>query len=219
VKKRPKYEEESRDNDDNKGEQEVEAILPTEATSEEVPSSLASEAIGEEVRDEVIEGEPTALTSDEEIENLRLELEEARKQAEENLDGWQRARAEFANYKKRIEREKETERARIAGEILVQYLNILDDFELALKDLPQNQEIESWYQGMDLIYHKLKTILETEGIEPIRAEGEMFDPNFHEAIMQEESDDHEEGQILEVVRQGYKIGDRVLRPAVVRVAK
>jgi molecular chaperone GrpE len=217
VKKRRKEEDETRLNVVDEDEEEIEHIPTLEEASGEEPEAIAPEAIEEVETPE--EGESMAIPLEEEMENLRLELEEARRQADENLDGWQRSRAEFANYKKRIDREKEGERARIAGEIIVQYLGILDDFELALKDCPQNQEIESWYEGIDLIFRKFKSILEAEGIQAIQAEGEMFDPNFHEAIAQEESQDHEEGQILEVVRQGYKIGDRVLRPAVVRVAK
>jgi molecular chaperone GrpE len=161
---------------------------------------------------------PTHL-SEEEINKLKDELEEAYRQADENLDGWQRARAEFSNYKKRIEREKKEERARITGEIACKYLGVLDDIERALKDIPEGSDQGSWVEGIDLIHRKMKNILESEGVELISAEGEMFDPNFHEAIAQEESEDHDEGEILEVIQQGYKIGDRVLRPAVVRVAQ
>jgi molecular chaperone GrpE len=161
---------------------------------------------------------PTHLSEDE-INTLREQYEEAQRQADENLDGWQRARAEFANFKKRIEREKWEERARLKGEIACKYLSVLDDIERALKDVPENPEVESWAEGIDLIYRKMQSILESEGVELISTQGEVFDPNFHEAIAQDESDDHEEGEILEVLQQGYKIGDRVLRPAVVRVAK
>jgi len=155
----------------------------------------------------------------EEISQLGEELEEARRQADENLDGWQRARAEFSNYKKRIEREKREERARITGEIAWKYLGVLDDIDRALKDRPENYEADSWAEGIDLIYRKMRSILESEGVELISAEGELFDPNFHEAISQEETDAHDEGEIIEVIQQGYKIGDQVLRPALVRVAK
>jgi len=157
--------------------------------------------------------------SEEEISQLGEELEEARRQADENLDGWQRARAEFSNYKKRIEREKREERARITGEIAWKYLGVLDDIDRALKDRPENYEADSWAEGIDLIYRKMRSILESEGVELISAEGELFDPNFHEAISQEETDAHDEGEIIEVIQQGYKIGDQVLRPALVRVAK
>jgi len=157
--------------------------------------------------------------SEEGLNQLQEELQAARKQADENLDGWQRALAEFANYKKRIDREREEERSRIAGEIILHYLCILDDFERALKERPQDHEMTSWAEGIDLIYRKLKNILETEGVEVIPTEGEIFNPTYHEALSQEESCDHHEGEIIEVIQQGYKIGDRVLRPALVRIAK
>jgi molecular chaperone GrpE len=196
------------------------------ADSEMETSPLDGEVIESDL-DIIPEDEVTDITdtilpthlSEEEISEMLKDLEEARRQADENLDGWQRARAEFSNYKKRIEREKMEERARITGEIACKYLSVLDDIERALKDRPENTEAGSWAEGIDLIQRKMKNILEAEGVEIITTDGEIFDPNFHEAIAQEESDDHEEGEILEVIQQGYKIGDHVLRPAVVRVAK
>lgn len=161
----------------------------------------------------------TRLISEDELAQLSEELEGARKLAQENLDGWQRARAEFANYKRRIEREREEERARITGEIMIHYLGVIDDFERALRERPEDLDNTSWVEGIDLIYRKMKAILEADGVELIPAEGEKFDPNVHEAISQEESDDHDEGEILDVIQQGYKIGERVLRPALVRIAK
>jgi len=80
-------------------------------------------------------------------------------------------------------------------------------------------ETGAWAEGIDMIYRKLKGILEAEGVEEISAEGEAFDPNFHQAITFEESDDHNEGEILGVVQPGYQIGNRIIRPAQVRVAK
>jgi len=176
-------------------------------------SEIADEV--EDITDSII----TQLISEEELHELQEELEEARRQADENLDGWQRARAEFANYKKRIERERAEDRSRISGEIILHFLSAMDDFERALKERPENQEMASWAEGINLIYRKMTSILDAEGVELISAQGETFDPNFHEAISHEESDDHSEGEILDVIQQGYKIGDRVLRPALVRVAK
>jgi molecular chaperone GrpE len=181
-------------------------------------SDLDRDELADEVED-ITNSIITQLISEEDLQNLKEELAEARKEADENLDGWQRALAEFSNYKKRIERERAEERERIAGEIILRFLNAMDDFERALKDRPENKEITSWAEGIDLIHRKMKGILDAEGVELIPAKGEIFDPNFHEAISQEEADDHKEGEILEVIQQGYKIGDRVIRPALVRVAK
>jgi molecular chaperone GrpE len=138
---------------------------------------------------------------------------------DEYLDGWQRSRAEFANYKKRTEREREELRAKIKGEILIRYLDVFDDLDRALLDIPTDNENKAWVEGIELIHLKLSAILEAEGVEQIQAEGEIFDPNFHEAISYEDTDEHQDGQVIEVIKQGYKLGDHVLRPAVVRVAK
>ena len=166
---------------------------------------------------EIVEEGPEGLegTSD----ALEQELAEARARAEEYLDGWQRSRAEFANYKKRVEREQAQAYQTAAGNIIKRYLNVLDDMERALKNRPQEGDGAGWADGIELIYRKLSSILESEGIKTIEAEGQFFDPNLHEAISSEESDHHESGQIIEVVQQGYLIGDRILRPAVVRVAR
>jgi len=154
-----------------------------------------------------------------EIEALQAELAESRTKADEYLDGWQRSRAEFANYKKRIERDQLAVSQNAAGRIIKRYLEILDDLERALKNRPQEGEGAAWANGIELIYRKFKSILESEGITPMEAEGQLFDPNLHEAITSEESDEHESGQIIEVLQQGYMLGDRVLRPAMVRVAR
>jgi molecular chaperone GrpE len=155
----------------------------------------------------------------EENQALRDEVEAARTQSDEYLDGWQRARAEFANYKKRIEREQAQVYQNAASAIIKRYLDILDDLERALKNRPQDGEGAAWASGIDLIYRKLITVLESEGITPMQGAGAAFDPNLHEAISLEENSQYESGQIIEVIRQGYQLGDRVVRPAIVRVAK
>jgi len=146
-------------------------------------------------------------------------LEHAQNEAAEYLDGWQRARAEFANYKKRMERETEEARARISGEVITRYLSVLDDLERALDRAPEEKACAEWVSGIELIRQKLTALLEAEGVETIVAEGERFDPMLHEAISYEESEDHEEGSVIEVTQRGYKLGERILRPAMVRVAR
>ncbi|MEA2008949.1 MAG: nucleotide exchange factor GrpE [Chloroflexota bacterium] len=155
---------------------------------------------------------------DDEISALRTSLEESDAKQQEYLDGWQRSRAEFANYKKRIAREREHIHQVAKGKVIKGYLDVLDDLERALNNSPQNGDGADWAGGIELIYQKLQSKLETEGIELMAAEGEKFDPNLHEALMQEENDEYESGCVIEVVEKGYYIGDRVLRPAKVRVA-
>lgn len=176
-------------------------MADAEGTSAEVAAELSYEELQENV-----------VSLQGQIENLKSE-------SAEYLDGWQRARAEFANLKKRVEREKSEMRERIASDIISHYLDLLDDFDRALKDTPAQDVDEAWISGLDMIHQKFKAILDAEGIEIIPAEGENFNPNFHEAISYEESDEHEDGQIIEVIKQGYSLGDRIIRPAVVRVAK
>ncbi len=150
---------------------------------------------------------------------LKAELEAANAKAAEYLDGWQRARADFANYKKRIERDLTDSRQNISVEVLSRVLPALDDFELALKNAPATGDGAKWVEGVALVHRKLTAILENEGVKRIEAEGQPFDPNLHEAVVHEESADHPEGHVTAILRQGYKLGDRVLRPALVKVSK
>jgi len=152
------------------------------------------------------------------LEDLRTLLEEMEAKTEEYLDGWQRSRAEFANYKKRILREQAEIHQTARGEVIKLYLDIADDLERALEKKPAGGDGDIWVTGIEIIFQKLISRLESEGIRPMDALGQEFDPNIHEAIMKEESEEHESGQIIEVMQEGYWIGDKVLRPAQVRVA-
>ncbi len=157
---------------------------------------------------------------EEELARLRQELEEAKAQAAEYLDGWQRARAEFANYRKRQAAEREELIQTANATLLSRLLPILDDFERAFATLPQGLQALTWIEGILLIQRKLQMILEAEGVKPIEVKpGDPFDPLYHEAVTYEESEAFDEGQIIGEVQKGYRLKDRVLRPALVRVAK
>jgi molecular chaperone GrpE len=151
-----------------------------------------------------------------EIEALQKQLEEAQAKAAENLDGWQRAQAEFINYKNRVQRDRELDYASMKGDIIKKVLPVLDDMERALANRPDGN---SWANGMELIARKFQNILEAEGLKRIEAKGQPFDPNFHEAISSEPNEDVESGHVIEIVQNGYKLGERVIRPAMVRVAQ
>jgi len=168
-----------------------------------LPADSASHPGGEQV-------DPSAL---------QAELTELRAQAGEYLDGWQRARAEFANYKKRIERDQEEARGRAAAALLAKILPVEDDLRRAVRERPEAEGYPDWADGIELIQRKLAALLEAEGVEVIPADGVAFDPALHEAVTYEPSNDHEEGEIIEVIQQGYRLGERVLRPARVRVAR
>ena len=163
--------------------------------------------------------EETITLSLKEYEELKAQLEKSRNDCGSNLDGWQRERAEFSNYKKRIDREQDQLSQSITGSIIKKYLVILDDLELALKSRPTNKEGAAWAKGIELIARKIQSIVEGEGIERIAEARVQFDPNHHEAITHEEAPGFESGEVIEVIRPGYKLGERILRPAMVRVAK
>lgn len=150
-----------------------------------------------------------------ELESVRRELAEAQAKAAENLDGWQRALAEFQNYKKRIERDRASDQAIMKGDLIRKVLPVLDDLERALSNRPEDSP---WSNGIELIQRKLLSILESEGVQRIEAEGALFDPNVHEAISQEPIEGAESGSVVAVTQQGYMLGDRVIRPAQVKVA-
>jgi molecular chaperone GrpE len=105
-----------------------------------------------------------------------------------------------------------------SARVIKRFLDVLDDLDRALQNAPEEGEAAEWAAGIDLIYRKLVSVLESEGVTAMQVEGDIFDPNLHEAIAQEESPDHESGQIIEVIQKGYLIGERVLRAALVRVA-
>jgi molecular chaperone GrpE len=153
------------------------------------------------------------------IDGLKSELVEAQAKADEYLDGWQRSRAEFANFRKRVERDQAAANQAATGNVLKRFLDVVDDLDRALKNRPKNEEGANWAGGIELIYRKLLTSLENEGVVVIQAEGQTFDPSLHEAISQEDYPDLESGQVIATVQQGYILGERVLRPARVRVAR
>ena len=155
----------------------------------------------------------------EEYEEVQKQLEESQAKAKEYFDGWQRERADFANYKRRIDREQVTLSQNIAADVIKKYLLVLDDLDRAMKMRPSQGEVSAWADGIELIYRKLQNILDSEGIKRIPAEDEEFNPLRHEAISYEECADCSSGEIIGVVQEGYTLGDRVLRPARVRVAR
>jgi molecular chaperone GrpE len=167
--------------------------------------------------DEPTSAQPQTLSGTaEELDELKKQLEEAQTQSAEFKDGWQRARAEFDNYRKRMERDNALVYQNAVGNIIKRYLPVMDDLQRALQSRPADL---AWASGIELIYRKLQSILDSEGIKRIDAEGQPFDPNFHEAIGQEHSDDLPSGHVVAVVQNGYMLGDKVIRPAMVRVSE
>ncbi len=160
--------------------------------------------------------EPELDALEKRLEEAEVKARASEAKAAENLDGWQRAVAEFQNYKKRIDRDRESDKAIMKGDLIKRFLPVLDDLERALQNRPDDS---SWASGIELIQRKLQQILEAEGLKRIEAEGQEFDPNFHEAISYEPADGVQSGRVIAVVQNGYMLGDYVARPAMVRVAR
>ena len=169
-----------------------------------------------EIKAEVVETPESGGPAQAEFDALQQKLTEAEAQTSEFKDGWLRTQAEFQNYRKRIERENELTYVSMKGDIIKKILPALDDLERALQNRPAD---DAWASGIELIARKLQNILESEGVKRIEAEGVMFDPTFHEAISHEPSDEVESGHVIAIVQNGYMFGERVIRPALVRVAQ
>ncbi len=160
-----------------------------------------------------------SLTFDE-YDQLEKELESLRTEVDEQKDGWLRARADFENYKKRVQRDASRSYQDAMSSVLKVFLTVSDDLERAIKNKPEENQLDGWVNGIKLIDQKLVNQMKNLGVERLEVKpGEVFDPNIHEAITQEENPDFEEGQIIDVVQPGYKVSDRIIRPAMVRVAK
>jgi molecular chaperone GrpE len=194
-------------------------ISPMEAVRDTAEIQAQAEQIAA-LESKVAELETQAANLSAHIHEVETEREQLKAQAAENLDGWQRARAEFANYKRRVEAER-TELAASAGaEALKRVLPAVDDFERAMQTLPDELKDNSWISGVAMVQRKLNAALEQSGITPIVTNpGDAFDPNIHEAVTHEAAEQFGSEQIIGEVQRGYKIGDRVLRPAMVRVAR
>jgi molecular chaperone GrpE len=153
------------------------------------------------------------------LETLRAELAEIEQKADEYLRLAQRTQADFINYRRRMEEERLLQAQNAGLSVLTRLLPILDDFHRALANASEAELQSTWGQGVQLVERNLRGLLTAEGVEPIPAEGAVFDPRLHEAVAQLPVADVPEGHVAQVVRQGYRKGDRVLRPPQVVVSK
>ncbi len=183
-----------------------------------------------EVNEEIREEEPQISAeeeqetetgiSQEDFDKLNEELEEAKKKAQENLESWQRERADFSNYKKRIERDQEVSKKKYKSDVLEKFIPVLDDLELAYAHRPEDGEAAAWAEGIELIIRKFKSLLENDGLTKIDVKaGDKLDPNIHMAVSLEDSDEYGSDEIIEVLQNGYRMGEKIVRPAMVRVAR
>jgi len=175
------------------------------------PRTRAEERIAE------LDASPQALSA--ELDALRQQLEKAQQEAAENKQGWQRAMADFANYRRRTEQERDAMLGLANEALLVKALAVADDFDRAVAAVPADMQGHGWVEGIAAIDRKLRLLLDSEGLTPIEAVGKQFDPHEHEAVVREERQDVADGTVVAELQRGYRLRDRVLRPAMVAVAK
>jgi molecular chaperone GrpE len=155
-----------------------------------------------------------------EAEALQTQLADVQAKAAEYLDGWQRARAEFANFRRRADKEREDIYDNATVDVLTKLLPVIDDFERALNIVPAERQNDDLIKGFGLIYRKLVSLLETAGVQAIDPKGQPFDPNYHEAVGRDDpSPAAPTGHVSYVMQKGYVHGNRIVRPALVRVAQ
>lgn len=168
-------------------------------------------------RIEELDISPTKLLAD--VEAARTEAAEAKARADEYLAGLQRERAEFANYRRRTAEERERELGLAADSLLTKVLHLADDFDRAIEAMPAALRDDAWAGGIAAIDRKLRALLESEGVRPIECVGRQFDPREHEAVLNVPGTGRPAGEVVAEVQRGYRIRDRVLRPALVGVAE
>ena len=161
---------------------------------------------------EPAEGEPAQTSTETDA------LAELQRERDELYDRLLRKTAEFDNYRKRIDRERREQADQTVTRFLEELLTVVDDFDRALT-VESERDTAAYRKGVELIHAKLHDMLRRQGVKPIDALGTDFDPNLHQAVIHEPSPDHREGEVIGELRRGYLIGDKLLRPAMVKVAK
>jgi molecular chaperone GrpE len=151
------------------------------------------------------------------LEETEAALARTREQAEDNLRNWQRAAADFSNYKRRTDEDRRVADQFANAVLLTRVLAVLDDFDRALASVPEDVH-EGWLDGIRLVERKLRGLLEAEGVTPIEAIGQPFDPNIHEAVVHQDTTDAPDNTVIGEVQRGYLLHGRVLRPSLVQVA-
>jgi molecular chaperone GrpE len=158
-----------------------------------------------------------------ELVATRAELKRLEGEAKDLRDSLARRQADFENYRKRMERERTETYNRVVVDIAAKLLPVLDNLKRALEteasvEASESDEFRHFLSGVDLIYKQLNGVLDALGVKPVAAEGEMFDPHVHEAVVTEETDDYEPDTVMQEIVRGFKVGDKLIRPSLVKVA-
>ncbi len=190
--------------EDSNMENEQETVQEEKLNSEENQKETAN--LEEDITEEIME---------ERLGELKEELTQVTEEKDEYLNKLKRMKADFVNYRSRVNKEKEQLELKTKTEIISSLLPVIDNFERAIKSVDEESEFLS---GVNLIHKQLLDALKKEGLEIINTEAEEFDPAYHEAVMQVESEEHESGYIVEEIQKGYLMDGKVVRPAMVKVA-
>jgi molecular chaperone GrpE len=195
-----------------------------EATEDEDHDQAVTDRADEAAEDEAAEAEAepadTATAADAGAASaVAADLNAARAEAESHLDDLRRLQADFDNYRKRTLREQTTRAASASQALVAKLLPVLDNFELAVSAAEQSRDFDRMLKGVEMVFGELREVLQGEGLVKIEAEGKPFDPERHEAVVAVEQEDTEPGTVVDIVRTGYELRGKVLRPAMVKVAK
>jgi molecular chaperone GrpE len=164
------------------------------------------------------QAEAASSTEPQPTEQADAPLRELQREKEALQDRLLRTAAEFDNYRKRMDRERRELSEYAVSDVLIELLPILDNFERALQ-APSGADAEAFRKGIQMIHKQMVDLLRKRNVTPVEALGVDFDPRFHQAVMHEPSADHREGEVMQELQRGYMIGERLLRPAMVKVAK
>ena len=200
-------------NDDAAAEVEADEPVAEQDTEQDAGDEAVSERADESAE------EPAAEAAEEIEDAIAADLDKARTEAALYLDDLRRLQADFDNYRKRTLREQTARTASASQALVARLLPVLDNFELAVSAAEQSRDFDRMLKGVEMVLGALREVLEGEGLVKIEAEGKPFDPERHEAVIAVEQEDAEPGTILDIVRAGYELGGKVLRPAMVKVAK
>jgi len=153
------------------------------------------------------------------LKKFRADLKQLKKEKEEYLTGWQKERADFANYRKQEEERRANFSESVRERILTRFLTVVDSFNMAFANKEAWEKVDAnWRRGVEYIYSQMNTIFEEYGVKPVGEEGEIFDPNIHQSIEMIETDKKEQDhKVAKVIQKGYKLGERIMRPARVNV--
>ncbi len=172
-----------------------------------------------EVQAKLTEARKEVSISMHRLKDVEKELEVTDREAREYLDYLGRLKREFKSYKQRILREKEILKGSAAEELIKEFLPILDDFELAIDSAKTSKNFSRFAEGVRMIFNRVREVLKKQGVKPIKAKGEEFNPHLHEAVGMIDSQKYPDNLIVEEMRRGYILNDKVLRPTVVKVNK